>query len=259
MSFGQGLYFCLGAYTVGLIGTWLKLHDALLLTLLGGALAGALALVLGFLLARYRDIFFAMLSLAFSMILYGLLAKVTALGSTDGFNVEGITYFGQALSGAEASRAQFSLTCYVAIAAVVLLKLYLDTPLGRLAHPIRDNEIRVEYLGASVRAAIHVKYVIAAALAGLGGALTAVVVGHVDPEFTYWTTSGEFVFVSVLAGSGNVVAPFVGSFVFEVIRSFAYEHSPNTWQLTLGLAMLAIIAFLPGGLWSLFTGRRSHD
>ncbi len=91
---------------------------------------------------------------------------------------------------------------------------YLGTHLGRLAPAIRDNELRVEYMGASVRTVVHVKHVIAAALAGLGGALAALTVGHIDPEMAYWTTSGEFVFVTILAGTASVVAPFVGALIF---------------------------------------------
>ena len=81
---------------------------------------------------------------------------------------------------------------------------YLGTPLGRLAPAIKDNEIRVEYMGASARYAVHVKYVIAAVLAGVGGALAATTVGHIDPDMSFWTTSGEFIFITILAGTGNV-------------------------------------------------------
>jgi branched-chain amino acid transport system permease protein len=103
-----------------------------------------------------------------------------------------------------------------------------------------------------VRNIIHVNYMISAALAGLGGALAAVGIGHIDPEMAYWTTSGEFVFIGILSGTGNVLAPFLGALIFETIRSFAYEYSPNTWQMALGITMLLVIMFLPGGLWSLF-------
>jgi len=66
---------------------------------------------------------------------------------------------------------------------------------ARAARPaIKDNEIRVEYMGASVRYAIHVNYVIAATLAGGAGRSSRRTVGHIDPEMAYWTTSGEFVF-----------------------------------------------------------------
>src|ERR1700733_13173798 len=86
VSFGQALYYCIGAYAVALVGRATGVTDALILMLIGGAAAGLVAFVVGFLLARYREIFFAMLSLALSMILYGVLVKTESLGSTDGFS-----------------------------------------------------------------------------------------------------------------------------------------------------------------------------
>lgn len=258
VSFGQALFYCLGAYTAGSLGLFLGITDALLLVLAGMLVAALVAVVLGFLMANYRDIFFAMLSLAFSMVLYGLLVKNEALGSTDGFNLAPPTLFGHPLSGAGSQWPLYALTCMLAALAAWALNRYFDTPLGRLSPAIRDNEIRVEYMGASVRNAIHLKYVIAAALTGAGGALAAMTVGHIDPETAYWTTSGEFVFVAILAGTGNIIAPFFGSLIFEVTRSVATQYAPNTWQLALGTAMLLIIALLPGGLWSLFRRRRGR-
>ena len=86
--------------------------------------------------------------------------------------------------------------------------------------------------------------------------MTAITIGHIDPEMAYWTTSGEFVFITILGGTGNVLAPFLGSLIFESIRSFAYEYSPNTWQMVLGAALLLVIIFLPAGLWSVFQTRQ---
>jgi ABC-type branched-subunit amino acid transport system permease subunit len=256
VSFGQGLYYCLGAYTAGSLGLSLGLTDAILLLLCGAAVAGFVAFILGFLLANYRGIFFAMLSLAFSMILYGLLVKTALLGSTDGFNVAVPTLFGVLFSGRWTRYVVFALACLAISLAALMLNRYLKTPLGRLSPAIKDNELRVEYMGASVRRAIHIKYVIAATLAGLGGALTAFTIGHIDPEMAYWTTSGEFVFITILGGTGNVLAPFLGALIFESIRSFAYEYSPNTWQMVLGSALLLVIIFLPAGLWSVFQSRQ---
>src|SRR5262245_36566668 len=87
VSFGQALFFCVGGYAAGSLGHFLGQSDVFLLMLAGGAASGIAAFVLGFLMARYRGIFFGLLSLALSMILYGLLVKTEALGSTDGFNV----------------------------------------------------------------------------------------------------------------------------------------------------------------------------
>jgi branched-chain amino acid transport system permease protein len=256
VSFGQGLYYALGAYAAGVAASALGLTEAAAMVLAGAVVAAAAAAVIGLLLARYRTIFFAMLSLAFSMILYGLLVKTPALGSTDGFNVAPRTVLGLAASSPAGRHGVYLLGALVAALSALALGRYLRSRLGRLAPAVRDNELRVEYMGASPRNVVHLNLVLAAALAGAGGAITALAVGHVDPETAYWTTSGEFVFVAILSGTSHVAAPFLGALLLELLRSFAYEHAPNTWQLVVGAAMLAVILFLPAGLWSLFQRRR---
>jgi ABC-type branched-subunit amino acid transport system permease subunit len=256
VSFGQALYYCLGAYAAGAIGRFLGVSDIFLQMLAGAATAGLFAFVLGFLLAKYRGIFFGLLSLALSMILYGLLVKNEALGSTDGFNILPSTLFGIRPGSGWLRYAVLASATVVALLLAILVNRYLATPLGRLAPAIKDNEIRVEYMGASARRAVHVMYVIAAVLAGVGGALAATTVGHIDPEMAFWTTSGEFIFITILAGTGNVLAPFAGALIYGIIHTTAYDLSPNTWQLSLGTALLLIIVFLPTGLWSLFTRAR---
>src|SRR4029077_17734640 len=94
VPFGQALFFATGAYTVALSGRWLGVTDAFLLIVLAVIMAALVAFVVGFLLAQYREIFFAMLSLALSMILYGVLVKSETLGSTDGVNVAQASFFG---------------------------------------------------------------------------------------------------------------------------------------------------------------------
>lgn len=257
VSFGQALYYCVGAYTAGSLGRFFGISDMLLQMISGAAVAAFIAFVLGFLLARYRGIFFGLLSLALSMILYGLLVKSEALGSTDGINILPSTVFGIRPDQASVRYVVLVAGCAVAFLATLLVNRYLTTPLGQLAPAIKDNEIRVEYMGASVREAIHVKYVIAAALSGIGGALAATTVGHIDPDMAYWTTSGEFLFITILAGTGSVVAPFLGAALFGIIHTVAYDLSPNTWQMTLGIALLLVIVFLPEGLWSLFHRRKA--
>lgn len=259
VSFGQGLYFGLGAYAAGLAVNMLAVTDAFLLVAIGGTVAAAVAFVLGFLLARYREIFFAMLSLAFSMILFGILVRSSALGSTDGFNLPPPTFAGWSPTDVAARYGIFALTLAVVFVVSFALHRYLASTMGYLGDAIRGNEIRVEYLGTSVRQAIHIKLVIAATAAGAGGVLTGLVSGHIDPELAYWTTSGEFVFVAILSGTGNVLAPLVGTFLFELIRTYAFEYAPYVWQMIVGVAMLLIIVFLPGGLWAMLRRARPTD
>src|SRR5215212_1241427 len=247
VSFGQALYYCLGAYAAGALGRFFGISDIFAQMLAGAAAAGLAAFILGFLLAKYRGIFFGLLSLALSMILYGLLVKNEALGSTDGFNILPSTLFGIRPGANWVRYTVLASAAVVSLLLALAVNRYLNTPLGRLAPAIKDNEIRVEYMGA------------AALLAGVGGALAATTVGHIDPDMAFWTTSGEFIFITILAGTGSVVAPFAGALIYGVIHTTAYDLSPNTWQLSLGTALLLIIVFLPEGLWSLFRRRVSHS
>jgi ABC-type branched-subunit amino acid transport system permease subunit len=257
VSFGQALYYCIGAYTAGVLDRFFSVNDMLVQMIAGCLVAALVGYVLGFLLARYRGIFFGLLSLALSMILFGLLVNNESLGSTDGFNVPAPTLLGMVPGNDWLRYVVFAVSCGVAFIAMLLIERYSKTPLGRLAPAIKDNEIRVEYMGASVRRAIHVKYVIAAALAGTGGALAATTFGHIDPEMAYWTTSGEFIFITILAGTSSVVAPFLGATIFGAIHAVAFDWSPNTWQMTLGTVLLLVIVFLPEGLWSLINRQKA--
>ena len=264
VSFGHALYYGLGAYTVALMGKTFGITDVAILIPAALVVAAAVGFLLGFILRNYREIFFAMLSLAFSMILYGILVKTESLGSTDGFNVASATFFGYTFAESQHTRlALFSMLCLIGYVAAICVHFYLRSTLGHLTTAIRDNEIRVEYLGYSVAKAIHIKYTMSAALAGLGGAALALSLNQVDPDsMVNWTASGELVFVTILSGTGSVAAPFIGSVIFDLIRTYAFEWAPHAWQLIVGTSLLLIIFFLPGGVWSLsalpFKGRKQR-
>lgn len=250
VSFGQALYFCIGAYTTGLLSLTLGLREMIALLIASAIAAAIVAYILGFLLAKYRAIFFGLLSLAFSMILYGLLVKTEALGSTDGFNVPAVTIAGWLPGSGTVRMAVLGAALVVIFLCVAFVQTLLRSPRGLVLTAIRDNEIRTEYMGASARRTIHLAYVIAAALAGFGGSIAAIAVGHIDPTMSFWTTSGEFIFIAILGGVGSVVAPFVGALVFGIIHTIAFSYSPNTWQMVIGLSLIAVILLLPDGLWS---------
>lgn len=260
VSFGQALFYCIGGYGVGLGAQHFGITDAVVLIALGTIAAVLLALLCGFLLTRYREIFFAMLTMALSMILYGVLVKSSALGSTDGFNVASPSFFGWMPEGEVRKQVLYVLTIVISAAAAIGFHRYLVSGFGRVIEAIRENEIRVEYLGLAPRWLLFANYVAAAAVSALGGSLTALASGHIDPDMAFWTTSGEFVFIAILGGTGHVAAPFIGAIVFSLIRTFAIQEVPHTWQMVLGIALLALILFLPKGLWSLLSrGRKEKE
>ncbi|WP_191600363.1 branched-chain amino acid ABC transporter permease [Marinomonas algicola] len=251
VSFGQGLYYCVGAYVAGVLTQFVGITDIVLILLAAVVIGVLIAAMIGLLLCRYREIFFAMFSLAFSMILYGLLVRNQVLGSTDGFNVANPSLLGWNPGPDGASNLVIGVAIFLVFTLGIMAWRYLNSLSGYGGEAVRENEIRLEYLGGSVFKVIYVKYLIAAGLASMGGAITALVSGHVDPEMAYWTTSGEFVFIALMGGTGHVAAPLIGSVLFESLRTYAFAVSPYTWQMILGVVLLAIIVFLPSGLWSL--------
>jgi ABC-type branched-subunit amino acid transport system permease subunit len=252
VPFGQGMMLAVGGYTAALVFNQLGFTDALGLALAGGLMGALVAAPFAPLLARYRGIFFAMLTLALSMVTYGLLMKLDILGGSDGFNMGRPTLLGQTLPAARAGYILYVLAIVLATVMALLARVYFDSTRGLITLAVRENELRVEYLGGSVRQAMTINFILAAFCGGMGGALAVMALGHVEPNFSFWTTSGEFVFVAILGGWQSVAAVFVASTVLEVVRSFSSAYFPNTWQLALGLFLLIVIRFLPRGIGSLW-------
>lgn len=250
LSFGQSLFYFVGAYAVALLNKHMGLTDVFAAILMGASCAGVLAFAIGFFIARYRGIFFAMLTLALSMIAYGIAIKLPLFGRSDGLNVGAVTFFGYRLRGPDLQYAVFLLCVWTWTIFGILAHLILRSRLGKVIGAVEDNEIRLEYLGHSVHGTIHITYVVAAILASVGGSLAAVVSRHVDPNFAYWTTAGDFVFVVLLGGQAGVLNPLLGAVALEGLRTFASAAFPEQWQFVLGATMLAIIIFLPAGLCS---------
>lgn len=253
VSFGHAMFYAIGAYTVGFAAKWSGFHDVVVLLPLGLVLGATLAALVGLVMARYREVFFAMLNLAFSMMIYGAFLKLYwVTGGTDGLSAGIPTFLGYT-PPREALRG-FLYYLTLGVVAVVIFGVYrfLASPLGYYLRARHDNEIRIEYSGESVQRVIYVTYVLSGALGGVAGVLAAFTVGHIVPEYSFWIQSGEFVFIALLGGFESVPGPLIGAIAFEFIRAYASKYFPNEWQMVLGIIMLAIILFRPGGLWAIF-------
>jgi len=254
LTFGHALYYAVGAYAAGMAVKYLAVREVVVLLALALLAGVAMSAFLGLLVARYRAVYFALLNLAFSMVLYGILLKFYSVtGGTDGLGIGEPTLAGFHLGASSLRFAMYEVTVILVTLLVYFTYRFFASPLGYTLRAIRDNEVRVEYMGVSVWRAVYVSYVIAGGLAAVAGGLIALSVGHITPDLAFWSQSGEFVFVAILGGTGSVLAPIIGSILFEFVRNYAFEISPYTWQMTLGIVLLLIIFFLPGGVWSLTT------
>ncbi len=258
VSFGHAMFFGAGAYSAAFWGKYVGGGDLLFFLVLGPALATFLGLVVGLFVVRYREIFFGMLNLAFSMVLWSLLEKLFHYtNGADGIRVARPTVAGIAFTPEAFQYVMVYLTLALVVITTWAVQRYLESPRGHMLRAIKANETRLEYLGVSARGVLLHGYVVSAFLGGLGGVLVAVAQQIATPEFVYWTKSGEFVFIAILGGASNALGAFAGAAMFEFVRFFAAAKLANAWQLILGVVLIVIILFAPNGLIGLL--RRDAD
>lgn len=260
VSFGHAMFFAAGAYTAAFLTAAYRDIDMILLLVAALIVTGIAGLLIGVFVTRYRGIFFGMINLAFSMVLFSVLEKAFHItGGSDGMRIRRPT-----LMGFEFKRSEFDLVMFYVVLAVtalccVLIWRYLRSPLGQALRAVKTNETRVEYLGLSAKSVLLTGYVISAMLCGLGGVFMGLVQGLATPEHAFWSRSAELVFIAVLGGQGHVAGAFAGTIVFEWVRTFAAAIMDDSWQLILGVTLIAIILWAPGGLvqiWNSVTGRK---
>jgi branched-chain amino acid transport system permease protein len=259
VSFGHAMFFGAGAYAVAFYGRYVGTGDMLLYLVFGAASGGVLGLLVGLFVVRYREIFFGMLNLAFSMVLWSLLEKMFHYtNGADGIRVARPTIAGMTFTPEGFSYVLMYLTFAIAVAALFAVQRMLDSPLGHMLRAVKSNETRLEYLGVSARRILLAGYVVSAVLGGLGGSLVAAIQQIATPEFAYWTKSGEFVFIAILGGAGHALGAFAGATMFEFVRFYASARLEDAWQMILGAVLIAIILLAPAGLIGLLNRRRSN-
>lgn len=249
VSFGHAMFFATGAYAAAFWGRYVGGGDILLFLVLGGLSSTIFGLIVGLFVVRYREIFFGMLNLAFSMVLWSLLEKMFQYtNGADGIRVPRPGLLGFTFTPETFQYVILYLSLIIAVATFYGVQRYLDSPLGHMLRAIKSNETRLEYLGTSARHVLLVGYVISAFLGGVGGTLVAIIQQIATPEFGFWTKSGEFVFIAILGGGAHAFGAFAGAAMFECVRFYAAAHLADSWQLILGLVLIVIILYAPNGL-----------
>lgn len=249
ISFGHAMYACISGYTVAFLARAYPGLDGLVLVLAGVGASLVAGAIVGVFVVRYREIFFGMLNLAISMVLFSVLGKFYELtGGTDGLRIDRPTLGGAVLERAGYETALLLLAAALAVALAWLVQRYYASPAGEALKGIETNETRLEYLGLSARRVLWTGYLFSAGLVGLSGALLVLLQGLVTPESGYWTRSGEFVFIAILGGSGQALGAFVGALVFESVKLFASAYLAGIWQMILGATLIFTIIAAPTGI-----------
>ena len=249
ISFGHAMFMCSGGYAVAFASRqWPQLDSALLLGV-GAGTGLVLGVVVGSFVVRYRAIFFGMLNLALSMVLYAVLGKFFHItGGTDGLRLERAPFFGLALDRDSFESVLLLLSVLLALITGWLVRRYQRSVAGQALAAIKTNETRLEYVGISAYKTLWIGYIFSATLCGLSGAIFAIAQGLVTPEMGYWVRSGEIIFVAILGGIGHPLGAFIGAGIFEFVKLFAAAYLTGAWQLVLGCVLIAIVFLAPRGV-----------
>jgi len=260
VSFGQAAFYAVGAYATALI---LKHLSSSLWAALGGGVLAAfiLSLLIGILCVRLTALYFAMLTMAFSSMIYAIIFQWRSLtGGDDG--IPGIIRPSLDFLGGTALSLNDTRTYYYFVLVVVILSLWVlkkivDSPLGYILRSIRDNSKRAQFVGIPIKQFRLIAFSIAGFFSGLAGSLYALLAGIVSPELAFGSKSGDPVIMSLLGGFQNFLGPALGAAIYTILKSFIATKTEN-WILYLGIVLLIMVLVLPEGVtgaWQKLRGK----
>jgi branched-chain amino acid transport system permease protein len=258
-SFGHGAFFGIGAYAAGIFflrvskGVW----GPLLMSVL---VAGIFAALIGFLVAKKRGIYFALITIAVSQVFYFIAFRwdevtggETGLSGIDRMDI-GLPKLFQIKISTPLSYYYFVLVVF--IVCTLLIWRIVHSPFGKVLQAIRENEMRASYLGYHTAAYKWAAFAISGLFSGLAGGLYTLLINSAFASVLDWTQSGNVVMMTLLGGGTvNFFGPILGSAIFIASRDLlsAYWES---WMLLYGLIFVFVILFIPSGILGLVGGKK---
>ena len=253
LSFGHSAFFGAGAYAAAFLVKYGGVRSMEAFVVAGVLASLVVAALIGAVCVRYTRIFFGILALALSQVLWSLAMKFFwVTGGTDGLRVPTPTLLG-VLGAPGADKTTFLATRYyyyvlvVFAVATAVMWVIVHSPFGKALQAIRDNETRAEFVGVQVRRYRYVAFLVSGAFTGLAGALWVPLNGLTTPDILYWPFSGRIVFMVVLGGFRTFWGPIVGAFVYNYLEVWAVGATVY-WQLVLGVILVTLVLAMPTGL-----------
>jgi branched-chain amino acid transport system permease protein len=249
VSFGHAAFFGVGAYTCGLLlkKTAAPFPAAFLAAPVAGLVA---AVVIGYFCVRLTRIYFSMLTLAFSQIVWATAHKWYSLTGGDN-GLVGVPV----PPWLAAPRAFYAFTAVVVVVVTAGLWRVVQSPFGRSLLAIRENAERAEFVGIDVRRTQLTAFALSGAVSGLAGSLFALFTRGAFPEYAFWTKSAEVLLMTLLGGPHVFLGPALGAGVLIVLNSVVTSYT-EYWPVVLGVILLGLIYVFPGGVMRIFLGWR---
>ncbi|MBS3736540.1 MAG: branched-chain amino acid ABC transporter permease [Candidatus Bipolaricaulota bacterium] len=241
LSFGQSIFFGVGAYTIlysfkGGLGLAVSL-------LLAVFVAGIFGLLVGSAIVRIKGAKFFLVTLVGSILFYLLaLDNRWLTGGSDGMVVP--TVFPGLVEN-------YYLVLGVSLTTILFALILVKSPLGLVLKMIRDNERRAGLLGYSLKKYKVMTFTIGGGIAGLAGGLYAYTSGFVSAGFFHWTRSADAVVWTILGGAGTVVGPFVGAALLTVVRDTLSAVMGNIYPVVVGALLVLAVVVFPRGVFGL--------
>lgn len=248
-SFGHSAFFGIAAYTVAILSTRYQI-GFLGCVVSAIVLSTMIAAIFGLLVSHTKGVYFLMITLALSMVVWGLAFRW--VGMTAGDNgISGIPRpdMGEVISmWDEVNYYYFVLGVYAAV--FLLISLFLRSPFGKSLKGIRESESRMKNLGYNTWLHKYLSYVVAGMFSGVAGILWAYYNGFVSPSDVEITASFEAFLMVILGGPGTLAGPALGAGIIIFLQNFLSAFTER-WLIVMGAIYILTILYLPQGIMSL--------
>jgi ABC-type branched-subunit amino acid transport system ATPase component/ABC-type branched-subunit amino acid transport system permease subunit len=240
VSFAHAAYYGVGAYTVAYLGQTYRV-PALVGLLLAPIAAALFGFVTGIFALRAVRLYFSLLTLAISQLLYSIAFSWCAIGCDSG--IHGIVLPDQLT---DYSALYYFVGAVVAL-SLALMFMIVRSPFGSALAAIRENRLRASSIGLNVKAYELAVFTLASLFAGLAGGLFALFQQEAYPEMLYWTNNAQPVVVALLGGTGAFLGPALGAVIYTALDTAVSKQFPYQLDIILGAIVLAVVLVVPGG------------
>ncbi|MBN06157.1 MAG: branched-chain amino acid ABC transporter permease [Ponticaulis sp.] len=251
VSFGHAAYFAIGGYANAILLTTYE-WPLFLSFPAAVVLSAAAAAFVAYFCTRLTDIYFAMLTLAFSMLVWAIAFKWRSVtGGDDGFVGVNVPEFLN-------SRVPFFyFTLVIVTTSIATLWMICHSAFGQTLIAVRENLTRAGFIGVNTRMMRCAAFIVAGTFAGVAGAIFAMYNRGVYTESAFWTESAQVLIMTLLGGMYSVFGPAIGATTLYLLERFANEYT-EYWPTVLGVILLVIVLVLPEGLVGLAKRIRGH-
>lgn len=255
VSFGHAAYLGIGAYAVA-IPSYYGVDNGYLQLFLAVGGSGLVAFLIGLISLRTSGLYFIMITLAFTQMLFFLGISLEEYGGDDGINTNRSEFF-DGLDLYDEATLYYVTFAFLALCLLISYRL-VHSRFGRVIRGIRANEARMQAIGFPTFRYKLVAFVIAGAMCGIAGFLLANLTEFITPEYMSWFRSGEIMIMVLMGGMGTLFGSVFGAFAYISLEEFIpdlldlfVDDLGQHWPVVLGPLLVLLVLFARGGLWGL--------